>query len=823
MRLNRLILVLLILGCLAHTTVVRAHPSDMYFQTIRVEVSPRGIVIDWTIKPGPLLANWVWSGADENGNNVVDPDELEAWGNSHAALLTAKLDSTILSWQLAETRFPSDLNALQSGAESIRLSLTAEWEPGSAGDHTLLIANHFEERISINWFYVVAMDGMAFAAPNQNGKELTFNWSDNASDTSNLLTEWDSGKLTLPAGQKKDVVSETAEQIIPELQQETSQDILTNLVKQEELSVRFYVFALGISIALGALHALTPGHGKTVVAAYLVGSRGTARHAIALGTIVTLTHTGSVLLLGVITLIASRYFLPSSLIPVLEIVSGLLIVGLGINLFTRRWRAWRKGHHEHDHVHHHNEPHDHFHEHGHTHHTREFADIDQFNWRSLIALGISGGLVPCPDAVAILLVAIAINRILLGLALILAFSFGLALILIVIGLAMVHGSRLFARMDFFNRVAPILPMVSAGAVLILGLALTLGAVSKTKSPARFEQTGPASTSESEAQYLYLGLDEGGVGQIMSGNTRGDVSELTQGASNVSEFDLSPDGSRLVYITSRLDSGKWISKIWMLDLTAKEPVQMSDCAGGLCSRVQWSPDGGRILFEKMILRASENAVNLPTLEWMDWDTGETLNVFQDEGLPGYDANWSPSGEWLAYRSAGGEIHLQNLLTGETRIIATAVAGTIVWPPDSSGFLFNNGTVVDDKFITRLFFYDLQSGETRMLGDEGHWEDTLSAWSPDGSKIAFIRRDLSQPIGEQIWMMHADGSDAAQLTNSTRAIHDWLDWSPDGKFLLAQEYSMDQLLSEPQILLIELGSGELKAIGQGSRPTWWTTNE
>src|SRR5690606_8913481 len=120
-------------------------------------------------------------------------------------------------------------------------------------------------------------------------------------------TTWDSGAPALPFGQEKDVVTETAEQVVPELSERSPQEILLDLVRNEELSLTFYVIALVIALALGALHALTPGHGKTVVAAYLVGSRGTSWRAIVLGTVVTLTHTGSVFLLGIVTLAASQY------------------------------------------------------------------------------------------------------------------------------------------------------------------------------------------------------------------------------------------------------------------------------------------------------------------------------------------------------------------------------------------------------------------------------------------------------------------------------------------------------------------------------------
>ena len=103
-------------------------------------------------------------------------------------------------------------------------------------------------------------------------------------------------------------------------------------------------------------------------------------------------------------------------------------------------------------------------------------ELGKITRRSLLLLGISGGMVPCPDAIAILLLAIAIQRIGLGLALIVSFSLGLAVVLIAIGLAMLHSRRLFARMSAFEKVSPVLPMVSAAIVLVLGVALTARAL-----------------------------------------------------------------------------------------------------------------------------------------------------------------------------------------------------------------------------------------------------------------------------------------------------------------------------------------------------------
>ncbi|HBY98125.1 MAG TPA: ABC transporter permease, partial [Chloroflexi bacterium] len=256
---------------------------------------------------------------------------------------------------------------------------------------------------------------------------------------------------------------------------------LDGLLRTPALTGQFFAAALLVALVLGALHALTPGHGKTIVAAYLIGSRGTVGHAAFLGGVVTLTHTGSVLLLGLVALLASRAIVPSRLTPLLELASGALIVVLGLQLLWRRLRTGRShpDHppHAHDHTDHRSRITHHGHLHEHDHHHHHIPDPGEVTWRSLLGLGVSGGLVPCPDAIAILLIAVAIQRVLLGLLLILAFSAGLAAVLIAIGVALVTSKGLLARR--FDRFAPLaqwLPVISAVVVTGLGIAVAARAV-----------------------------------------------------------------------------------------------------------------------------------------------------------------------------------------------------------------------------------------------------------------------------------------------------------------------------------------------------------
>ena len=191
-----------------------------------------------------------------------------------------------------------------------------------------------------------------------------------------------------------------------------------------------------VAFGWGALHAVSPGHGKAMVAAYLVGTRGTPRHAVALGATVTVTHTIGVFALGVVTLLLSQFILPEDLYPWLNLAAGLLVVTVGIGVLRSRVR-WARARREHAHSHRHHR-HGLHHSHGEDHH----HDVpDRVTWKGLIGMGVAAGLIPCPSALVVLLGAIAQHQVALGLVLIVAFSLGLAATLTALGLAVVLARR----------------------------------------------------------------------------------------------------------------------------------------------------------------------------------------------------------------------------------------------------------------------------------------------------------------------------------------------------------------------------------------------
>jgi nickel/cobalt exporter len=286
----------------------------------------------------------------------------------------------------------------------------------------------------------------------------------------------------------------------------------------QPLTLQFAIAALVISFVLGGLHALTPGHGKAIVAAYLVGSKGRVIDAVFLGIVVTFTHTFSVIALGIAMLVAGS-FAPDDVVPWLSLFSGILIVGIGAWLLTKNMKQYYSGgarshdhghshdddhdhshdhdhdhdhgdDHDHDHGHSHDDDHDHSHDHDHDHdhgddhdhshshggRTHSHAPPERTGFWGLLSLGISGGIVPCVDALIGLLFAISLNKLVWGLIILCAFSLGLAAVLVAIGILMVLAKPLIARFTGEGIWLQRLPIMSAAVVILLGAILAFKAL-----------------------------------------------------------------------------------------------------------------------------------------------------------------------------------------------------------------------------------------------------------------------------------------------------------------------------------------------------------
>jgi nickel/cobalt exporter len=245
------------------------------------------------------------------------------------------------------------------------------------------------------------------------------------------------------------------------------QDRFATLIAPKDLSLSLLGFSLLVAIVLGGLHALSPGHGKAVMAGYLVGTQGSKRHAVILGLTITITHTAGVFTLGLVTLYAASLITPERLYPWLTLLSGLMILVIGAILILTRIRTALHG-----------RGHGHASEPGHSHGPSKTA----LSRRNVVILGITAGLIPCPTALVVLLSALSLHRVAFGMLLIVAYSIGLALVLSGIGIALASGTALISRvrptfsLRGVGRATTLIPVASAVVVTLAGIALTAQAL-----------------------------------------------------------------------------------------------------------------------------------------------------------------------------------------------------------------------------------------------------------------------------------------------------------------------------------------------------------
>ena len=470
-----------------------AHPLGNFTinHYARLEVGSDTVKIHGVIDMAEIPAFQELQKIDIDQDGQASSSETNDYAQQASARLATELAVTVAGERVSLVPVASNLS-LPTGAgglQTLRLEfdLAGRYSAAdSAEARELRFAdNSYPERIG--WREIVVVPQVGFTI---------FNSTACANGLSDELKSYPQDRLTAPLDERTAQLSFTRGPIPTGAQMLTSRDgrtapapardRLAELIAVQNLTPGLVLLGLLFAVILGAAHALSPGHGKTVVGAYLVGSRGTARHAAFLGLTVTITHTAGVFALGVITLLASAYVVPEKLFPILSLISGGIVVAIGLSLFVRRLRGSRgfSAHHHpghgHDQDHRHagdpTQPHSHG---GRVHsHLPPGADGSPITWKSLLALGVSGGILPCPSALVVLLAAISLHRVGYGLLLVLAFSVGLASVLTVVGLAFVYAGRLLKSHGALSRLSKILPIASAFVITCAGFAISYQAFSQ---------------------------------------------------------------------------------------------------------------------------------------------------------------------------------------------------------------------------------------------------------------------------------------------------------------------------------------------------------
>jgi ABC-type nickel/cobalt efflux system permease component RcnA len=443
-----------------------AHPLGNFSvnQYSRLEIEKSRIKIRQVLDMAEIPTFQEQANIDTDKNGSLSQEELNAYAERITPNYLANLFLTINN-QAIQLRAEKKNTLLKEGSGNLPI-LRVEWDL-IADLPDLEKANRvrFENKnhaARIGWNEIVI---------NRVGSTNIFDSTAFGSSVTDELNSYPEETLNAPLQERTAEFSFTTGAIVAE-----NAKILQNRDGRASVPVQKDRFAELITVLVafgfGAAHALSPGHGKAVVGAYLVGSKGTPKHAIFLGITVTITHTLSVFAIGIIALFASEYILPERLMPVLSFLSGLMVLVIGLTLFKNRLLPFlgyeKSGHqhgedsHDHDDV-----PEDFTHTHGGSTHTH--VPPKKVTWGNLLALGISGGLLPCPSALVLMLAAISKERVGYGLLLTLVFSFGLAATLTAVGLVFLYGGRIFDSPTLSNnRIVKTIPVFSAFVIACVG-------------------------------------------------------------------------------------------------------------------------------------------------------------------------------------------------------------------------------------------------------------------------------------------------------------------------------------------------------------------
>ncbi len=527
MRRAPVLVLVLVLGAGAPAALAHVVQVGVGTQTIVEEVSPRKVRVKYNAGYSNLTGIDEMMKADKNVDNVLQQAEIDAWmdlwGPKFVAGLTVELDGKRLELTLVKRKVEGlfaghDIKTIGRYEFDTWWDLECPVEIGP-GEHTIRIRErNFEGEIAqyIVWLFPAKHHRQfSFQPANPRAQQLRNGAGFQIYDSDVTVTVEFSKAALEPgtAGGDGGAAAETAspssspsepEKFARDAARAIGRADLAGSEESEEeqkltaagqelargASPWKWVVLLSLAFLWGAGHALMPGHGKSMVAAYLLGTQGRVRDAFSLGAIVTLTHTGSIFILGIaIFYLAEKYWGVSAATARghslfwLEVASGALIFVVGCVLFALRLRGYLSGkdahhHHHHGHGHHHHD-HEHAHEHGHEHgHDDGHGHGHGHGKASLWAIGFSGGIAPCSAGIGLILISLWQGWMWYGLILLVAFSLGLGAVLVSIAVVMVTTKALLKVEAREGRLIRLLPVVSTLLLCAVGVYVVLDAFRK---------------------------------------------------------------------------------------------------------------------------------------------------------------------------------------------------------------------------------------------------------------------------------------------------------------------------------------------------------
>jgi TolB protein len=325
---------------------------------------------------------------------------------------------------------------------------------------------------------------------------------------------------------------------------------------------------------------------------------------------------------------------------------------------------------------------------------------------------------------------------------------------------------------------------------------------------------------SQPRVLFISWDEEDRSQLRlatPGNPEETV-QLTQERLGVLDYSVSPDGAQIVYAALREDNG---SDLWIMDNDGRNARLLIDCVGGACNGAIWTPDGRRLVYEQRNMPFPGTPPGPPRLYWYELASGAASPVFADSQWMGLGARFSDDGQWLSYVAPlEQEVQIYNVADGRTLRITSRMGQPGIWHPRLNQLLVSDIQFQENSHSIHLFQVDLATSEmSNLSGEEAVVSDQLPNYSPDGAWISIGRKEPRQPMGHQIWLMRADGSEARPLTDNPDIHHGPAYWSLDGRQLLFERYQLSHPNADPEIWLLDVETGAMTHISsQGTQPTW-----